>query len=304
MRAAAGLFGARMTPFLVRALREGNELHRSAAFPLLGAIAPATAEPLALAALEVADESSEVRSAAAEALGHVHTEAALEALLRARSDRPLVRTAAYAALARHADHGAVTRIVAEVCAGIERGRWDDGLLPIAAAHAFRELAPDLVRRWRSDPDEHGQYEAITLLLRHDRSWARAALDEGLPGHNEGTPSGTGEPHGAVRHLFARAATLILLGDAADAFDALAGYVAPAVTRRCWFERERAEVILLLLLGQLGRNETSWLAGESWELQGRPADPRWIEVCRRLVASPDLAPILHPEGTARNASSRR
>jgi hypothetical protein len=298
IRIAAIAHGVAIVPFLRRAWVAGSPTVRAATLSALGALDPEGASQTALSALASETEPPQVRAAAAEALGWVPTTHALDALLEAVLDRALVREAALDALARHVEPGAtprirerLTRLAEELGArgadpsSAGRLRWAAvGLLRLLGARGLAELERDLVAWWRAHPDSTLQVECACHLLGSDPAYADAVLREGLPGANEGEPTTTGELDGPVRQVLPEAVTLVLRSDPADAFRRLAPYL-EARQAVGYFGEKRAEIILLLLLGQLGRNVTTWLSLASSQLAslGLRPDPRWIDLLREQRA---------------------
>jgi hypothetical protein len=251
-------------------------------------------------------EDSEVRASAAEVLGYVRTEQALTILLGAIYESPLVADAALEALEKYtgtfataATHEELRRLVAGIAApdfdanasAHQRRplRAVQGLISLLARRSFAEMEDELFAWWRTHPNTQVQYCAAEALLLGGVANACAVLSEGIPGTNEGTPSGTGELDGPARMLIPKAAMIILRGPAAGAFERLAPYCR-ADALAGWFGSKRAEVILLLLLGQLGFNPTSWLWGWADELSrsGIRPDDRWRGVAKEI---PPTLPLL-------------
>ncbi len=125
------------------------------------------------------------------------------------------------------------------------------------------------------------------------SQALRDLAEGIPGSNEGQPSGTGElDNPQVRHLLAGAAFIaVRWTEPRDAFDALSPHLDP-VQVAGWFGRKRAELILEMLGYQAGRvGESTWNSRRRTSLNeaGTRPDPRWAAVCARVSReSPELS----------------
>lgn len=118
--------------------------------------------------------------------------------------------------------------------------------------------------------------------------ALRTLDE-APHASTPRPTGTGElDDGHARGRMAGGAVTVLLGcDPAAAFDALADHLRPSAIGS-WGEAKRAELILEFLLYQVGWSQDStWnaLREQALRLDGRRPDPRWVDVCARLLAAP-------------------
>jgi hypothetical protein len=294
--------GKAATPFLVRALEAGSAPIKAAAMQALGRVDPVAATEPALAFMGSAREDPEVRASAAEVLAHVPTERALPVLLQAIYDSPLVADAALGALEEHARtfatrsvHQELRRLVNEIAApGFDaqtnadqgrRLRAMQGLVSLVARRSFQEVEAELLAWWRTHPNTQVQYWSADALLSGGVQHACAVLSEGIPGTNEGRPTGTGELDGPARMLIPKAAMVVLRGPAPEAFELLAPYCRTAAVAG-WFGNKRAEVILLLLLGQVGYNPTSWLWGWADELgrSGVLPDQRWRGVASQLPQS--------------------
>lgn len=291
VHALARSHGERAAPFLDRAVREGSPPVAAAALHQLSRIDPLRAAPLALPILVDRALDPELRAAAAEALAADDGADAVRALVVAwmTDDRPMVTAAALDALRRHRGMRARAALLdhtREAVAELERSPDASVRLAIevAAERSYAELEPELLVWWRSHPDGRVRSAAARALLGGGVERACAILAEGVPGAN------TAEPHppageldnATVRFVLADAAFVVLRdADPALAFDRLSPYLDPPL-RKTWFGEVRARVILLLLRGQAGQHETSWLLHHSMRLheRGVPPDPRWRRVTER------------------------
>jgi len=318
-------FGPSAIGFLTRAVREGSPAVMSAALETMARVAPEQVREHALAALRAPAQAAEVRAAAAEALTGFHDGTVLDALIQAASDGPLVSAAAIASLRQHASAEATSRIrnhLSSLLEALARPAGEDerllarkaravfgpdgssGLLRLVAAHSYSAIEDDLFAWWRSHPDAGVKAAAARELLEGGLDNACAVLSEGLPGANEGQPKPpAGElDNGPVRLVLAEAAFVVLLGNPSEAFERLSPFF-DDLELEGWFGSKRAEIILLLLLGQIGRNETSWLRGQADALHRKACRPdaRWRQLRFGPHVPPELASLAdqlrswHPAG---------
>lgn len=303
------IHGRNATAFLLRAAEEGSPPVIVAALQALAVAEPDAAKDRSLALLRMPDQPSEVHAGAAEALSRIHSKDALDALILATSESALVSSAAIRALREHTGTDSIRRIRDHLRSLIEalaassrddarllaRQAWAvvgpdgrSGLLHLAAERCYSDIEDDLFTWWRTHPDVGIKTAAAQELLEGGVDNACAILAEGLPGSNEGHPTRPqGElDNGPLRHVLAEAAFVVLLGDESKAFDLLAPFF-DSCALEGWFGNKRAEIILLLLLGQTGNNETSWLWGQADELhrRGRRPDSRWRELGFRRCDPP-------------------
>ena len=328
----ADTYGNEVVPFLQRAAREGSPPVVAAAVQALARIDLDAAAERALALLEMPDQNPDARAAAAEVLSQVHSEDALTALIRATLDSPTVSGAAIRSLHEHRSTEATVRLrdhlrsivdelghpspegtankdqqklLARRARAVVGVDGSSGLLRLLAERCYPDLESDLLSWWRSHPDIVVKAAAAQELLDRGVDHACAMLTEGLPGANDGHPM---EPNGEldngyVRHILAEAVYIVLLGAPSDAFDRLYPYFGEDQLRG-WFGAKRAEIILLLLLGQVGWNPTSWLWGYADNLcrRGARPDARWRGIGSRLLGDCQLLRGLSDELDAKLADS--
>lgn len=126
---------------------------------------------------------------------------------------------------------------------------------------------------------------MAVEMSHQLQRALQELTEGIPGQNEAHDTGLGElDNGALRHLLAGAAFVVLHNSAPDAaFDRLAPFFDDA-NLVDWMGHKRAELILEMLAYQSGYSEDStWNALRERQLRERALrpDPRWADLCARV-----------------------
>lgn len=312
--AVADTFGSAAVPFLWDCVSRGSPAVAAAALLAVARAAPERVTPLALAVMRDSSQDSEVRAAAAEALTASQAGGVLDVLLDATTDSPTVSAGALRALRQRRSAvdtagllGHLRALVAELSrTPVESPRLRrltralfgpdgrSGLLRLVTERAMPEAEGDLVSWWRSHPTPALKAAVAYELVETSVVHADSVLMEGLPGCNDGHPR---EPlgeldNGPVRHALAHAACAVLSRTSASAaFERLSPYVAGDTSAE-WFTRMRAEIILLLLLGQVGVNPTSWLHGyaEGLRRRGVAPDTRW----RTLLTAVQLPSPLHRE----------
>jgi hypothetical protein len=320
VRDLAKLHGAAAVPFLARAAREGSDPVMAAAIQALGRVDVDAVADRAVTVLQNAALHCDVRAAAADALAQVHSEIALDALLQVTVDDVIVSGAAVRALVHHRSAQATARIrscLRVVVEQLDRARaggaageedrharrlrrafsgvdGNSGLLGVLVQRHDPETEADLVSWWRSHRDDSVRGTAALTMLAGGVDNALLLLNEGIPGSDAHPVAPSGElDNGPVRHVLAGGAYVVLRRSSpADAFDRLIPFF-DVDERTGWFGEKRAEVILLLLIGQLGYNATSWLAGSCNDLHrcGARPDGRWRMLGRTLHRATGILPAL-------------
>jgi len=217
------------------------------------------------------DPRSDLRAAAADALGMDHSEAGLTALLRATVDEPIVAGAAIRALGKRTDAAPqirthLHRLLGELQVGDQRllrrkfmaVLGHDGHSGLLALVAPTASDAELVELWRTHPIVGVKAFAARELVRRSVEHAYSILTSGLPGATEPYETGTGElDNGHLRNLLAGSICEVLLRDPA-AHERLSRYLDE---QGSWFERKRAELIVTLQGYQRGEFDSStWLSG--------------------------------------------
>ncbi len=329
VRELADRYRAEAVPFLRDATRDGSPSVVAAAIQALARVDPENVAERAFAILTMPGQDSDARAAAAEALSQVHSELALTVLIQATVDSPLVSDSAIRALHEHRSTRATVRIREHLRSILDdlgrsrvgttteedeqfsmgrRTRAALGLLGLLVQRSYSDMEAELFSLWRTHPDIVVKAAAARGLLDGSIDNAYAVLIEGLPGGNEGYPH---EPlgeleNGGVRLILADAAYVVLLGASpSDAFSRLSSLF-DVEKLGDWFGNKRAEIILLLLLGQVGWNPTSWLWGYADELHRRGVlpDARWQALGSRLESGSQVLQGLAAELRARLSTQAR
>jgi hypothetical protein len=311
LRVLAAIQGQEAKPLLALATQKGTPELRKAGVGELGELDPAMAEPIALRLLRE-DRSTEVRKAAAQALGGGTRDDALDALLAAfTGDKDLRRAAGYA-LARLVHPRTTERALALLTP--ERLALANLKLPKADTPA-KKKANDALEREHAEKvaflsavldllasrkDKKDTVDAVLAVFRDHKvkevknAAARALLKSGYQGAFDELAPSVYDADWETRDEFIDG---ILDHDAAHAFERLGRFLDPAsltTKNKVAF----AEHILNTLEGRSGPDEEpeDEAAAEAAEEQEAAAeapsalagDPRWTDAAIRLLGHKELS----------------